>query len=117
MAQQVDVGQILADQMLQAAKVVEEQLDAEMDKLDKMDEDDLEALKARRMKALKKQQEKKREWLANGHGQYEEVAEEKHFFDVTKKSDNVVCHFYTNDSFNCKVLDKHLSKNIKAALT
>ena len=42
------------------------------------------------MEALKKQQDKKAEWRANGHGSYEEIAEEKEFFNVTRKSDNCV---------------------------
>merc|ERR1711862_307027 len=42
------------------------------------------------MAGLKKQQAKKQEWLSNGHGQYEEIPEEKEFFNVTKKSENVV---------------------------
>ena len=28
---------------------------------------------------------------------------------MTKKSENVVCHFYKDDSFRCKILDKHLA--------
>ncbi len=40
----MDVGQLLADQLVKAAKVVEEQLDAELNKLDNMDEDEMEAL-------------------------------------------------------------------------
>ena len=40
----MDVGQLLADQLMQAAKVVEEQLDAELNKLEHMDEDEMEAL-------------------------------------------------------------------------
>ena len=42
------------------------------------------------MEALKKQQDKKAEWRANGHGEYEEIPEEKEFFNVTRKSDNCV---------------------------
>ena len=37
------------------------------------------------MEALKKQQDKKAEWRANGHGSYEEIPEEKEFFNVTRK--------------------------------
>lgn len=44
MAGSVDMGQLLADQLVKAAKVVEEQLDAELNKLDNMDEDEMEAL-------------------------------------------------------------------------
>ena len=52
-------------------------MDAEMKKLESMDEDDLEALKKRRIEMMKKQQEKKQEWLAQGHGEYSEIPEEK----------------------------------------
>ena len=48
-----------------------------MKKLESMDEDDLEALKKRRIDMMKKQQEKKQEWLAQGHGEYSEIPEEK----------------------------------------
>jgi len=40
----MDVGQLLADQLVKAAQVVEEQLDAEINKLEHMDEDEMEAL-------------------------------------------------------------------------
>ena len=64
----MDMGQLLADQLMQAAKVVEEQLDAEINKLENLDEVELETLKNKRMAALKKQQAKKQEWLTQGHG-------------------------------------------------
>ena len=108
-ANQAAMGDLMANQLIKAAQVVEEQLDAEIERMEKMDEDDLESLRQKRMAGLKKQQAKKQEWLSNGHGQYEEIPEEKEFFNVTKKSENVVCHFYKGDSFNCKVLDKHLA--------
>lgn len=54
----VDVfSKALEAQMLQTATIVEEQLDAEMQKLDHMDEDELELLKQRRLEALKKSQQ------------------------------------------------------------
>ena len=51
---------------------------------------------------MKRQKEKRQEWIKNGHGEYEEIPEEKDFFDVSKKSDNVVCHFYTDGNERCK---------------
>merc|ERR1711993_49058 len=108
-ANQAAVGDVLASQLVNAAKIVEEQLDAEIDRLEKLDEDDLEVLRQKRMAGMKKQQAKKQEWLSNGHGSYEEIPEEKEFFNVTKKSENVVVHFYKDDSFRCKILDKHLA--------
>ncbi len=39
-----------------------------------------------------------------------QIPEEKEFFNVTRSSENVVCHFYRDETFRCKILDKHLSK-------
>jgi paraquat-inducible protein B len=94
-----NVGDLMANQLMQAAQVVEDQIDAEINRLDKMDEDEMEVLRNKRIAGLKKANTKKQEWLANGHGQYEEIPEEKEFFNVTKKSENVVIHFYKDDSF------------------
>ena len=49
MAGQMDVGAILGEQLLNAAKMMEEQVDQEIASLEKMDEDDLEVLRRRRM--------------------------------------------------------------------
>ncbi|XP_058042634.1 thioredoxin domain-containing protein 9 [Ahaetulla prasina] len=95
--------------MLQTAKMVEEQLDAEIQKLDQMDEDELELLKRRRLEALKKNQQQKQEWLSKGHGEYREIPSERDFFQEVKGSKNVVCHFYRDSTFRCLILDKHLT--------
>jgi hypothetical protein len=84
------------------------QVDAEIAKLESMQEDDFEVLRKRRMEALKKQQQQKQEWLNSGHGEYSEISNEKEFFDTSKKSKNVVCHFYRDSTFRCKIVDKHL---------
>ncbi|XP_063239685.1 thioredoxin domain-containing protein 9 [Bacillus rossius redtenbacheri] len=104
----MDAGQVLQQQLLRAAEVVEEQLDDELRKLDRLDEDGMEELRERRLRALKKQAEQRQLWLSAGHGEYSELPEEKEFFEVTKKSANVVCHFYKNDSPRCKIVDHHL---------
>lgn len=49
------------------------------------------------------------EWRSKDHGLYSEIAEEKEFFDVCKKSDKVVCHFYRASTWRCKIVDKHLN--------
>jgi len=95
-----------------------EKMDSEIKALENMDDDDFEALRQKRMEALKKTQEQKQTWMANGHGSYEEIPTEKDFFEATKKSKNVICHFYIDSSFRCKILDKHLqilaNKHIEA---
>ncbi|XP_076016690.1 thioredoxin domain-containing protein 9-like [Genypterus blacodes] len=100
---------ILSKVLEQSAKVVEEQVEAQLSKLNDMDEDDLERLKERRLEALKNAQKQKQEWLSKGHGEYREIPSEKDFFAEVKESKKVVCHFYKNSTFRCKIVDKHLA--------
>uniref|UniRef100_A0A3B3VZ05 Thioredoxin domain-containing protein 9 n=1 Tax=Poecilia latipinna TaxID=48699 RepID=A0A3B3VZ05_9TELE len=100
---------IISKVIEQTAKVVDEQVEAQLSKLNEMDDDDLERLKERRLEALKKAQKQKQEWLSKGHGEYREISSEKDFFGEVKESKNVVCHFYRNSTFRCKILDKHLA--------
>ncbi|KAA0202612.1 hypothetical protein HAZT_HAZT007713, partial [Hyalella azteca] len=44
-----------------------------------------------------------------GHGEYQELSEEKEFFETTKKSENVICHFYREGFERCKIVDKHFA--------
>ncbi|CAG05792.1 unnamed protein product, partial [Tetraodon nigroviridis] len=92
-----------------SAKIVEEELDAELNQLKQMDEDDLERLRERRLEALKKAHKRKQELLTKGHGEYREIPSEKDFFSEVKESEKVVCHFYRNSTSRCKILDKHLA--------
>lgn len=85
------------------------QIDAEIAKLDNLDEDDMEAIRNRRIQAMKQLQQQKQEWLNQGHGEYTEITTEKEFFDESKKSKNLVCHFYRDTTFRCKIVDKHLA--------
>ncbi|XP_069060489.1 thioredoxin domain-containing protein 9 [Pleurodeles waltl] len=102
-------AKILENQMVQTANLMEQQLDAEINKLDQMDDDELERLKERRLAALKKAQQQKQEWLSKGHGEYREISSEKDFFPEVKESKNVICHFYKDSTFRCKIFDKHLT--------
>ena len=36
------------------------------------------------------------------------MADERDFFDTCKKSQHVICHFYRDSAFRCKIVDKHL---------
>lgn len=100
---------IIAKVLEQSAKLVEEEVDAKLSKLNEMDEDDFERLREKRLDALKKAQKQKQELLSKGHGEYREIPSEKEFFSEVKESKNVVCHFYRNSTFRCKILDKHLA--------
>lgn len=100
---------IITKVLEQSAKLVEEEVDAKLSKLNEMDEDDFERLREKRLDALKKAQKQKQELLSKGHGEYREIPSEKDFFSEVKESKNVVCHFYRNSTFRCKILDKHLA--------
>jgi hypothetical protein len=52
-------SEVLENQFLQAAKLVENHLDSEIQKLDQIGEDELELLKEKRLAALRKAQQQK----------------------------------------------------------
>lgn len=103
-----NIEQVIQTSVLNAAKKVEDELDRELEKLEKLDLDDLEALREKRLQDLKKAHKMKQQWLAAGHGEYYEIREEKEFFEITKKSPNMVVHFYKQDTPRCKIVDHHL---------
>ncbi|XP_014246583.1 thioredoxin domain-containing protein 9-like [Cimex lectularius] len=88
--------------------VVEEQIDAQLEKLNRLDGDELELLRQKRLETLRTEDKQKRDWLRLGHGEYDEV-DEREFFNITKNS-NVIVHFYKPSSTRCQILDKHLKE-------
>jgi len=105
----MNVQGIFEERLLETAKVIEDQIDAEIEKLEKMEDEDLQAIERSRALALKKQIKQKEELVATGHGVYSEIPHEKDFFEVCKQSKNVVCHFYRSITMRCKIVDKHLA--------
>lgn len=101
-------GGMVEQQLAVATNIIEQQLDQEIERLDNLDSQDLDAIRRDRLAAMKKRQGQKQEWITNGHGEYCELYDEKEFFETTKKSDNVVCHFYRDQFMRCKIMDKHL---------
>eukprot|EP01118_Nematostelium_gracile_P018228 TRINITY_DN803_c0_g1_i3.p1 TRINITY_DN803_c0_g1~~TRINITY_DN803_c0_g1_i3.p1 ORF type:complete len:238 (+),score=60.98 TRINITY_DN803_c0_g1_i3:47-715(+) len=93
--------QIIQNAVLAAASVMEDAIDAELD-------EDLDSLRAKRLRELKERAKNKDTWLALGHGTYDEITDEKEFFNIGKKSNRVVAHFFRENNFACKVIDKHL---------
>lgn len=87
---------------------MEQQVDAEMHRLENLGETDLDAIRKERILAMKRRQQKSKEWMARGHGEYRELPTEKEFFEETKGEERVICHFY-RENWPCKVMDKHLS--------
>lgn len=110
--------QVLQSSLISAAVQLEKQLDNELSRLDSLGGEDLEKLREQRIKELKKQANQRQEWKNNGHGEYCELADEKEFFEVSKKSANIVCHFYRDSTPRCRIVDMHLkilaAKHIEA---
>ncbi|XP_058789486.1 thioredoxin domain-containing protein 9 [Phymastichus coffea] len=102
------MDQVIQQKVAEIASHVEKQLDAEIEKLDNLNIDDIEKLREHRLKEMKKMQQQKQIWLSQGHGEYTELSDEKEFFEVCKKSDKVVCHFYKDGTERCKIVDMHL---------
>ncbi|MGH0180647.1 UNVERIFIED_CONTAM: hypothetical protein FKN15_004695 [Acipenser sinensis] len=108
-SQSVDIiTKVLENQMIQTAKALEEQLDAEMTKLDTMDEDELDRLKERRLEALKKAQQQKQSILALA--QKVKLLKDSCGFSGCRGKE--IWHVNIADVFpyeRCKILDKHLA--------
>lgn len=96
------VQQAVEQNVLAAAKHVEDQLDDQLHALENLDSDSLETLRHKRLLQLKIQNRKKQEWQDRGHGQYNEILGEKEFFKEIKGEDRLVCHFY-RENWPCKV--------------
>jgi len=100
--------QVIAQQVASAAQTIETFVDAEINRLDNLDNEDLAQIRQNRMKEMQKAAKRKEEWRVIGHGSYEELKDEKEFFDEQKKSERFICHFYRESTFRCKIVDKHM---------
>lgn len=94
--------QVVAQAVATLAQQLERQIDAEINRLDNLGEDDLDRIRQQRMLELKKRQEKSKDWIARGHGEYTEIFTEKEFFEVMKGEEKMVCHFF-RENWPCKV--------------
>ncbi|KAL5284171.1 TXNDC9 family protein [Megaselia abdita] len=102
------MANMMDNAIMAAAQQIEKQLDQQLDKLDTMKTDDLQLLREQRLREMKELKKKQEEWIANGHGVFSELADEKEFFEVSKKSPNIVCHFYRDGAERCRIVDMHL---------
>ena len=96
------IQQAIEQNVIAAAKQVEDQLDSQLHALENLDSDSLEDLRQKRLQQYKLFSRKKQEWLDKGHGQYNEVLSEKDFFGEMKGEERMICHFY-RENWPCKV--------------
>lgn len=99
---------VIQQTLVNAAVELENQLDSELNQLDSMTSDELQVLRDQRLNEMKNLAKKKQEWRLNGHGEYSELQGEKEFFDISKKSSNIIVHFYRDATERCKIVDHHL---------
>ncbi|CAD5218470.1 unnamed protein product [Bursaphelenchus okinawaensis] len=99
----------LAAHLLNAAKVVEQKLDAELDRLENLGDDEMEEIRRKRMAEMKKAQDKKAELVGSGHGKLTELANEREFFDARKKTSKMICYFYGQQTEKHQAVEKVLN--------
>mmetsp|Transcript_39103 Transcript_39103/g.78958 ORF Transcript_39103/g.78958 Transcript_39103/m.78958 type:complete len:203 (-) Transcript_39103:107-715(-) len=94
--------------LLKALGEKEKKMDEQMVKLEAMDEDDFEKLREKRKVQMQKQSVLRQKNVLNGHGRYMELSDQKEFFDASKNSKMVVCHFFRASTLRCQYIDRHL---------
>eukprot|EP00920_Eleutheroschizon_duboscqi_P003144 GHVT01007377.1.p1 GENE.GHVT01007377.1~~GHVT01007377.1.p1 ORF type:complete len:179 (+),score=21.54 GHVT01007377.1:317-853(+) len=103
----------LEDALVNSLREKEAAVDAEIKALDKTVEraaeyegaDELEEIRRRRI------EEMKREKNRNANCQpYEEIHDQKEFFNAVKECSKLVCHFYRPTTWRCQLVDKHLQQ-------
>lgn len=113
------IGNALTKQMDKVAKIQEQQIIEEMNRYDALldaNDSELEVLRERRLVQMKKAQEQKQNWRAQGHGTYTSIGDGQHadtakeFFDATKESERMVVHFHRPSTRSCDVFHSHLEK-------
>mmetsp|Transcript_3996 Transcript_3996/g.4607 ORF Transcript_3996/g.4607 Transcript_3996/m.4607 type:complete len:256 (-) Transcript_3996:202-969(-) len=114
------IGNALAKQLDKSAKVQEQQIIEEINKYDALldaNDSELEILRERRIAQMKKAQEKRQQWKAQGHGEYKSIGEGQHgadtakeFFEASKVSDRMIVHFHRPSTRLCDVFHSHMEK-------
>lgn len=110
------MDQLIQQQLANAAAEIESKLDDQINAMDSMTSDELKTLRNQRIDEMKNEAKKKQEYLRNGHGEYEELSGEKEFFEISKKSANIIVHFYRDSTERCKIVDHHLKMLAKKHL-
>eukprot|EP00928_Gymnodinium_smaydae_P068017 TRINITY_DN51069_c0_g1_i1.p1 TRINITY_DN51069_c0_g1~~TRINITY_DN51069_c0_g1_i1.p1 ORF type:complete len:216 (-),score=62.01 TRINITY_DN51069_c0_g1_i1:135-701(-) len=103
----MNIADLIAENVIRAAEEKERELDEKIRELDAIKEDDLDELRRKRLEQMKGKHAERQKKLSVGHGEYDMI-EEKDFFDVAKKSDFIVVHFWRESTWRCEVMDKHL---------
>jgi hypothetical protein len=114
------VGSAAAAAIIRSVQAQEDAIHAEIDRYDSLLEStdaELEILREKRIQQMKRMQEKKNHWKAQGHGVYSSLGQGQHgadvakeFFDATKESERMVVHFHRSSTRVCDIFHAHLEK-------
>lgn len=107
------VASVIGEKVLQSLEQEEQALDAKIKRLERADDDELERLREHRVQQMKQRALKAQEMRAKGHGEFTTLTDTKEFFDVMKKSDKIVVHFFTPANTFCELVDGHLERIAK----
>merc|ERR1719350_1601529 len=89
---------------------LEKEIDAEIQKLEELTEDDLNGMRKARMRQLHERADQREKWRQNGHGTFDEIMDQKQFFQEAQGSERVIIMMYTHSNRWCKVLGDQLAK-------
>lgn len=110
----VTVGSKVEQALLKAALQKEAELDAQLARTeqiyemeDRDREEDLDEIRRRRLEQMKDEQKRKKDKQSSGHGTYEELVDEKEFFEKAKQSERMCLLFYRPGTWRCEIVDKH----------
>jgi len=92
------------------ASQAEQQINTAMEHFDNMSRDDMLEMRQKRRAQLEERAKMMDEWRAQGHGKYEEIADEKQWFEEAKTNKHLITHFYRSTTAACQVLDMHLAR-------
>lgn len=87
----------------------EEEDDSDDEWLNELESDPaLEALREQRIEEMRREQLKKIEDRAKGHGEYRTISQDEFLPETTDSSEWTVVHFYHDEFEKCKIMDHHL---------
>ncbi|CCM03146.1 uncharacterized protein FIBRA_05268 [Fibroporia radiculosa] len=66
-------------------------------------------LREQGIQRLKREMERLQDLKSSGHGQYNEITDEKEVIRTSARESRCVIHFYHNDFRRCQIMDKHLA--------
>jgi len=87
----------------------EEEDDSDDEWLNELESDPaLETLREQRIEEMRREQLKKIEDRAKGHGEYRTISQDEFLPETTDSSEWTVVHFYHDEFEKCKIMDHHL---------